>query len=183
MSEPRDCYTIKKETVDWVVMLLSAMIPQSFLAYVVMRVLDEDWATFWYVILAINVFQFILWLVNTLVSTVVFRLYYKRRLVETVYDDLVQLKFPTDDFFLGPDDPDLYYHDVAINDLIPVAIRLKSVAYYNELCSIHTGFLAKLRLQKVHREVLSKYFIERPGITAMSYHEDDVTPCLKKVNP
>lgn len=178
MSESSDCYTIKKETVDWVVMLFSAMIPQPFLAYIVMKVLDEGWAAFWYTVLAINIFQFILWLVNTLVSTVVFRLYYKRRLVETVYADLVRLKFPTDEFFMGPDNPDLYYQDVAINDLIPATIRMKSVAYYNELCSIHTGFLAKMRFQNVHYEALSKYFIEHPGITAISYHDDEATPCL-----
>lgn len=178
MSESSDCYTIKKETVDWVVMLLSAMIPQPFLAYIVMKVLNEGRAVFWYTIIAINVFQFILWSANTLLSTVVFRLYYKRRLIESVYADLVRLKFPTDEFFMGPDDPDLYYQDVAINDLIPATIRMKAVAYYNELCSIHIGLLGKLRFQKVHHEALSKYFIEHPGINALSYHNDEQKPCL-----
>lgn len=178
MNESSDCYIVKKETVDWIIMFLSAMIPQPFLSYIVMKVLDEGWTIFWYTILAINVFQFILWSANTLVSTVIFKLYSKRRLVETVYADLVRLKFPTDDFFTGPADPDIYYYDVAINDLIPANIRMKAVAYYNEICSIHIGLLGKLRFKKVHGEALSKYFMEHPGITVFSYHDEGEKPCL-----
>jgi hypothetical protein len=172
MGDTSDYYTVKKETVDWVVMLLTAIIPQPFISFIVMKLLHEGWSVFWYTILAINTFQLVMWLTNTLVTTIMFRLYSRRRLSDMVYNELVRLKFPTGDY-PGLNVADVYYHEIACDSDIPCNIRMKAAAFYNEMKTTNSGIIASMRLQKVHDEAIIKYFKNHPGITISSYYDEE----------
>lgn len=132
MGDTSDSYSIKKENVDYIVVFISSLIPQPLIAYVVMKVLNESWGAFWYTILAINGFQFVMWAVNTFITTIMYKMYFRKRLVENVYIELERMKFPTAIYYPGKGDSDTYYYEIAYDSDIPCNIRMKAAAFYNE---------------------------------------------------
>jgi len=169
MASSDDIYSVKKETVDYIVFFASSLIPQPLIAYIVMKVLNEDWGVFWYTIVAINVFQLIMWTVNTLITALMFKIYFKNRLVENVYNELIEYNFPTSDFNPGKGNSDTYYFEIATDSDIPCNIRIKATTYYNEFNAIGVGILANRRIHNIHEEALAKYFKDYPNISVSSY--------------
>lgn len=173
MGDTSDSYSIKKENVDYIVVFISSLTPQPIIAYVVMKVLNESWDAFWYTILAINGFYFVMWTVNTFITTIMYRIYFRKRLVENVYIELERMKFPTANYYPGKGDSNTYYYDIAYDSDIPCNIRMKAAAFYNEFNTVGFGILAKMRLSKVHEEAIAKYFKDHPNISVSTYFEDN----------
>jgi len=174
MGGNSESYSIKKVNVDYIIFFISSLIPQPLIAYVVMKVLDESWGAFWYAILAINGLQFVLWIVTTLITTIMYKIYFRKRLIENIYFELVRMKFPSDIYHPGKGDSDNYYFEIANDDDIPCNIRLKAAAFYNEFNVANLGILARMRLSESHDEAIARYFNDHPNISVSTYYEDQL---------
>jgi hypothetical protein len=168
-----DHFIIKKETVDFIVVLLLGNIPQPLIAYLVMRFTDNQWGSFWWTILAINVFYFVMWLLNTIATAITFKLYFFKRLSDRVYNQLAHFKFPTiTESALQYSDAESIYYEIANEmDYLPCIIRIRATSFYCEFTMACSGIIANTRLNKVHIAALKRYTEDYPDVI---YSETDI---------
>lgn len=170
MEKSNDSYTIKKGTVDNVVVFIAALIPDLLVAYVGMKFIEDTWKTFWYILLAMAAFQFVMWLSRELVNYLLFIAYTKKRFIEIIYNDLVTYKFPTTGYYPDGYNSDIYYYEITTDSDASCRLKMKSLCFYNEFNAVGTTMLGRMRLHKVHSEAIGKYFKDYPDISI--YNEE-----------
>lgn len=170
-----DNFMIKKETIDFIVLMLAGFIPQPLVAYIAMEMTNEKWRFFWWVILAINALYFIMWLSRTLISSLTYKYYFKKRLVETVYKQLAHFKFPTipKNALDYNNAEDIYYEMANEMEQLPCNIRIRATAFYCEFKQLGTSFIIHGRYNKAHMEALKKYSEDYPSIVYTGVYIDD----------
>lgn len=161
-----DHFVIKKETVDFIVVLLLGNIPQPLIAYLVMKFTDDLWPTFWWTILAMNGFYFVMWLLNAIIMTIAFKLYFSKRLSDHVYNQLVHFKFPAimENALQYNDAESIYYEIANEMNYLPCNIRIRATSFYCEFINISPGIIAKSRLNKGHIAALKRYAKDYPDV-------------------
>jgi hypothetical protein len=159
----KDFYQIDKEIVDWAILIGSSFIPQIAIAYLAKEFIGNGtWAVFWWSIAAMNGFYFIMWLFNTTVTSIMFKFYFKQRLSDRTYKDLVACDFPDParlqedmDYNIECDAED-YYYEVWKAENFPCNLRVEAMAQYMSIVKIK-GFFALKRMRKAHRDALDRY--------------------------
>jgi len=160
-----DSFVIKKETVDLLLSIFIGAIPQPLIAYTVMKMNDEGWSLFWWVIAAINGFYLLMWIINTVIVEVFFKLYFKTRLVETAYKQLDAFKFPSLTIkSIENINPEDFYYELYEDESLQCNVRIRAAIFYNEYRALTaTGsFLAARRMNKAHREAMIRYANKYP---------------------
>lgn len=159
-------FVIRKDTVDILLLMLKNIIPELAIAYIVMKLYDGEWGLFWWVIAAMNGFYILMWAINTMITEISFRLYFRKRFADIAFSEFERLHFPAImPGIIAIESPENIYAELAYNENYPCDIRIKCAAYsveYNNLNS-SASYLAIKRINQSHRDALTRYSNKYPN--------------------
>lgn len=147
--------------------IILGFIPDSIIAYVIMRLLNEQsWNFFIYVFLALQLFYLIRWVFRSIIGWINFRMH-KNELVNAIYKTLKDNKFPEPQVYdFDEKFPESYYRAILSDKDLPEEIRMITQATDTEIITMRNlGLIQPLfRLLNAHSESLKKYQInfEKP---------------------
>ena len=99
------------------------LIPDLTISYFGMKVLNEDWSAFWIIFVFIQIIPILKWVYNSVSSWIMFYCGLKNKIMNGIYSDLINNKFPSPKdvhFILATD----YFQSVSNDSDIPIETRL-----------------------------------------------------------
>lgn len=139
---------------------IASFIPSIAIAYFLMKLLEEGWTFFWVVLIAIYVFYFLIWVINTIISFFSFFLF-KNRLINDTYSLLAQHKFPSPNKYRENKSglPERYYINIIDDDSLDCKIRIQAAAMASPFIQLRQRgeYLSLFRIIKIHNRALNKY--------------------------
>jgi hypothetical protein len=146
-----------KHRVDMAVPMVSGWIPDALIAFVAMKLTDDEWSTFWWVWVAIQVFYFLNWVKKVAWGSLVWRLWLRRRVSDEALSILTACQFPKPED--GNEDIQTFFTRLIDDDEQPVGVRVRAAEWR---ATIHTnseqgGLLAGMRLQEAWGNALAAF--------------------------
>jgi hypothetical protein len=140
--------------------IILSLVPDSIIAYAIMRLLDEQsWRFFIYIFLALQLFYLIRWVFQSIIGWINFKMH-KDELINAIYKTLKENKFPEPEKY-GFDEkfPESYYRTILSDTDLRVEIRMMTQATDTEIRTMRSlGLLQPLfKLLKAHSEGIKKY--------------------------
>lgn len=109
------------------VMTVLGFIPDALLAFVVMKLTDDEWSTFWWVWIGLQVLYLLAWAKRAIWSSVVWRLWLRRRAGDEALGVLNVCRFPHPE----PDEEDIeiYLTRIMEDEEQPVGVRIRAAEW------------------------------------------------------
>ncbi len=143
---------------------IASFIPSIAIAYFLMKLLEEGRTFFWIVLIAIYVFYFLVWVVNTIIGFFSFFLF-KNRLINEQYSLLVENQFPNPKEYgmTKGELPERYYESITNDASLNCELRMLAAVMATGILTLRRqGYvMALLRAIKVHEKALKKYCKEK----------------------
>lgn len=117
---------------DYIISFFVGLLPEFGIAYLLMKLFDESWKTFWIIFFSIQALYLTVWLFRTVFNKIMFEIQYKTKIIEYFYTDLVQNQFP-DPFSIYHNDVENYFREVINDQSSKTETRMRATAMLAEL--------------------------------------------------
>lgn len=114
-----------KNFTAFLISFVCGLIPEVFIAYVVMKLTDEGWSIFWITYIGIQVFHLIIWFFRSLVTWVFYNIFWKKEIVNGLYSCLNKYQYRTPLYVLNcGHDAEVYFEDTVYDPEIDPETRI-----------------------------------------------------------
>jgi len=139
------------------ILIVLGWIPDALIAFIAMKLMDDEWSTFWWVLLAIQVLYFLNWAKKVAWGSLVWRLWLRRRLRDEALSILTACQFPKPED--GDEDIQTFFTRLIDDDEQPVGVRVRAAEWR---ATIHAnseqrGLLAGMRLHEAWGNALAAF--------------------------
>jgi hypothetical protein len=122
MADKRE-FTIQ----DHLILMALGLIPDMAIAFLVTKLIEGGWETFWWCWAAIEVVAILYWMKNAIWNAVVWRVFLRRRTTEHATLTMQACKFPRPNDFES--DVDDYLWRIVEDDSQPIPVRLRAAEW------------------------------------------------------
>lgn len=167
-----ECYVITKgrhlmkHIAAFVISSVGGIIPELTLSYIAMELTGEGWLVFLLTYVAIQLFYLLVWFFRSLVNWFFFRVFWKKQLVEGIYEELVKRRYPNQGYFIyNTGDVEAFFEEITFESRLHTETRIHAASLctrFNVLRELG-NFQGIFRLREVAFEALNKYFKKKDG--------------------
>jgi hypothetical protein len=141
---------------DYVIVGVLGLIPDALIAFVAMKLTDDEWSTFWGVVIAFQAIYFLLWLKRTVWRSLVWRLYARRRAAAEALAMLKSSGLPK------PEDDDRsmdgFLTRLIDDDEQPIAVRMRAAKWSAEIDALSSqGLQTGLQTGQMWQDAFTAY--------------------------